>query len=222
MQGKHLQIILGNTAVYLLPQRALYMPQYQLLVIADWHLGKMRHFRKNGIFIPKNAVADELQYLTDLIDNYPTRHVLFLGDLFHSTWNPDWEAFINYMANFSQLEFSLVKGNHDLIDFKHRDRGNLAISEQWELADRFVFSHQPLPASFREGCINICGHIHPGVTVRAKGRQRYRLPCFYQKDQTFILPAFGKYTGLHIVQRAAGDSVFAIVGDEVVQLASES
>lgn len=217
MLGKYLHITLSHMDVYLLPQRAMYVPLHQLLVIADWHLGKIPHFRKNGIFVPKNEIADELQHLTDLIDGYPTRHVLFLGDLFHSTWNPDWEAFINYLVDFEQLEFSLVKGNHDLIDFKRHNLGNLTIYEQWELENQFLFTHQPLP-SVPPKKLNVTGHIHPGVIIRGKGKQHYRLPCFYQENQTFILPAFGKYTGLHTMPLSKEASIYPIVGDEVVRL----
>lgn len=214
MLGKPLRIALGRMEVYLLPQRALYIPQYQLLVIADWHLGKIQHFRKNGLFVPQNAISDELQHLTELIASYPTQQVLFLGDLFHSSWNADWDILVNYLAELAPLKCSLIVGNHDLIDFESRGAGCLAIHEQWEL-NGFLFSHQPL-TDVPKAYVNVSGHIHPGYTVRTKGKQRYRLPCFYQVDQTFILPAFGNYTGLHTVHATPDATIYLIVGDEVL------
>lgn len=215
MLGKPLRIALGHTDVYLLPQRALYIAEHQLLVIADWHLGKIQHFRKNGLFVPQNAISDELQHLGDLIASYPTQHVVFLGDLFHSSWNADWDILVNYLAKLAPIKCSLVIGNHDLIDFESQGTSCLVVHEQWEL-DGLLFTHQPLtevPAAY----VNISGHIHPGYTVRTKGRQHYRLPCFYQVGQTFILPAFGKYTGLHTVRPAQDAAIYLIVGDEVLR-----
>lgn len=215
MWGNALPITLGGIAVYLLPQRALYIPAHQLLVIADWHLGKIQHFRKNGIFIPQNTLADELQQLTALTAVYPTRHVLFLGDLFHSSWNPEWDMLLTYLTERTSLTFSLIIGNHDIIDFDRNGSGRLALYDRWELDNQLIFTHQPM-ASVPDAFINVTGHVHPGYTIRARGKQRYRLPCFYRERQTFILPAFGKYTGLHTVSPAEDAAIYLIVGDEVV------
>lgn len=216
MSGKPLHITLNHIAVYLLPERALYIPAYRLLVIADWHLGKIQHFRKNGIFIPRGAIGSELQQLTVLTEHYPVNEVLFLGDLFHSTSNSDWDALLAYLRQ-SPLTFTLVKGNHDLIDFENEGSADLAVCDRWLLDDRIIFTHEPL-IDIPGTAVNIAGHIHPGYTIRGKGRQRYRLPCFYQEGRKFILPAFGKYTGLHTMRPANGAAVYPIVGDEVLRL----
>lgn len=214
MLGNPLRITLGRTEVYLLPQRALYIPVHRMLVIADWHLGKLQHFRKNGIFVPQNAITDELQHLTELINTYPIQHILFLGDLFHSSWNADWDVLVTYLSSLAPVECSLVIGNHDLIDFQQYDVGGLAIYNSLSV-DGMLFSHHPL-TSVPKTYVNIAGHIHPGIMVRAKGRQRYRLPCFYHLDQTLILPAFGNYTGIQTISPSKDADVYLIVGDDVL------
>lgn len=55
----------------------------------------------------------------------------------------------------------------------------------------------------------LSGHLHPGITLSGKGRQRLRLPCFWFGAQTGILPAFGAFTGLADIQPRQGDQIFA-------------
>jgi metallophosphoesterase superfamily enzyme len=48
-----------------------------------------------------------------------------------------------------------------------------------------------------------------------RARERLRLPCFHFGAGVGVLPAFGAFTGMHAVRRAAGDRVFAIASDSV-------
>ncbi len=61
-------------------------------------------------------------------------------------------------------------------------------------------------------------HIHPGCVIETKGRQSFRLPCFHLKNKQLTLPAFGKYTGLHISPKDADTQIFAIVNDAVIEV----
>jgi metallophosphoesterase superfamily enzyme len=45
-----------------------------------------------------------------------------------------------------------------------------------------------------------------------------KVPCFYQSPQQLILPAFGAFTGLHILSPKKGDQVFVTTGKEVVEI----
>jgi metallophosphoesterase superfamily enzyme len=44
------------------------------------------------------------------------------------------------------------------------------------------------------------------------------LPCFHHRDNALVLPAFGEFTGAHTVSPAPGDGVYALTGDDVVDL----
>ena len=77
----------------------------------------------------------------------------------------------------------------------------------------FVGVHEPIVRT--DGYV-LCGHLHPNVTVRGRGRQSLRLPAFVFGAARGVLPAFSSFTGGGMYQREAGDRVFAIAGDEVV------
>ena len=51
------------------------------------------------------------------------------------------------------------------------------------------------------------GHVHPGVKLGGM-----RLPCFWFGERVAILPAFGKFTGLHVMRPGSqpGERVYAV------------
>lgn len=212
------KITLNTIELFLMPQKCVFIPQYQLLVISDWHLGKLSHFRKEGLFIPQNKVQLELEQLGELLQELPVRKVVFLGDLFHSDFNHDWDAFISYISTFPHVEFVLTKGNHDILpDFIWKQNTIIKQQEYVLLAEGLLLSHEPLP-DLPAYMYNMVGHIHPGCVMETKGRQRFRLPCYYLRDSVLTLPAFGKYTGLHIVSKDDNAQIFAIVNDVVLEI----
>ena len=81
-----------NQDLLLLPQRAVYWQQQQMLIAADVHLGKVGHFRKAGIAVPSEMEQGDLGVLSDLVYEHQPQKLLFLGDLFHSDINADWNG----------------------------------------------------------------------------------------------------------------------------------
>lgn len=193
----------------LLPEKALYKPDEQLLIIADVHLGKANHFRKEGISIPAHAQLEDYRKLEELFGKTTPRKVYFLGDLFHSTFNRDWHYFCDLVAAYPSVSFTLVKGNHDIID--HRKFGDICVHVTDAIEDgSFVYSHEPVERlPFPK--VNIIGHVHPGIVLSGQARQHIKLPCFYLTPSTFMLPAFGVLTGLYPIQPGANDTVFAVI-----------
>ena len=53
-------------------------------------------------------------------------------------------------------------------------------------------------------------YVHPGVRLQGQGRQRLKVPCFFYRPNQLILPAFGVFTGLHIMQPSTEDQVYAL------------
>lgn len=217
MSNKFYRLFLGDTETWLLPELALFLPESHCLVIADWHLGKTTHFRKNGIFLPKTSLYKEFMKLDALLAKYAVKTVVFLGDLFHSEWNTDWELFKEALLKHNTVSFILTKGNHDIIDYEQHHLPHFKIVKELWLNEKIVFSHQSLSLSNKD-VINIVGHTHPGISIRTRQRHYFRLPCFYFDTGVFILPAFGDLTGLYIMERKRGDEVFIVLGDEVKRL----
>lgn len=210
-----MQIELAGTQIILLPQKAIFLPAESIMVLGDLHLGKAMHFRKAGIFMPAESAAKDYVTLHELMRQYSPQYVYFLGDLFHSDYNTEWKQFSNFIESYPGIVFSLIKGNHDILDMAHYRQSNIAVIKELHL-NQLVFSHDPLNTVAPEK-INIAGHIHPGCLLRGLGRQHLRLPCFYFKGALFLLPAFGHLTGLQILNTKEA-TVFAVLPDEVVML----
>jgi len=202
--------VMGEHMV-LLPEAAIYMPQRHLLLVADLHLGKAEHFRKNGIGLPGQISTKDIDTLHSLISTYQPQAVVFLGDLFHSEYNESWEELLRMLAGWPEVEFRLVVGNHDILTDDHYQQ--LTLSQQYQIGD-IVCTHEPIDVPIVDK-YNLCGHIHPGVRLRGKGRQSLKLACFHFSSHIGVMPAFGTFTGTHTVIPTATDSVYVIAGDRV-------
>ena len=203
--------------IQLLPQKVAFLPHYQMLIIADLHLGKASHFRKEGIMIPVPSVSPDLQRMQELIISLKPTTVVFLGDLFHSRINKEWEGFKDFLNGFPAIHFVLTRGNHDILPKEAMNESPIEVVEELSVGKNILLTHDAV-ADGNSEVLTISGHIHPGVLIKGKGRQSFRLPCFYHSGQTLILPAFGKLTGLFLMEKIAGSSIYPIFSDEVVKL----
>jgi len=211
MSGQLLHI--NNTIVELLPQKAIYWRDAQTLIVSDLHLGKASHFRKHGFAIPMESGSEDLNRLTFLLDAYKPKRLLILGDLFHSEYNQEWEYFGALRKNFSTVTFQLVRGNHDILQEHHYEKYRIEIHTETLLESGFVFAHDLI--DLNEEQFSITGHIHPGFVLYGKGRQRITLPCFYRKENTLIMPAFGQLTGLAHMPYDKAAEVFVLTEEAV-------
>jgi DNA ligase-associated metallophosphoesterase len=208
--------LLGQTLL-LLPQKAIYWEQQKALLIADVHLGKVGHFRKAGIAVPRDMEQSDLATLSDLIYEHKPQKLLFLGDLFHSDMNNDWDWFILWRSQFPNLQIILVRGNHDIIADSYYQQLNIELHDELQLGP-FLMMHHPLPnerLKNHDGYI-FCGHIHPGVHLSGRGRQQITLPCFAFSNKQAILPSFGKFTGKVALFNQKTDRIFAVLKDKVI------
>lgn len=203
----------------LTPQKAIYWKQEKALVVADVHLGKVGHFRRAGIAVPRDMEQNELAVLSDLVREHRPDKLIFLGDFFHSDINSDWDWFILWRSQFPKLEVILVRGNHDIIDDSYYHNLNIALHDRL-LIGPFLMLHQPLSDEGLEQAEGyaFCGHIHPGVRLVGKGRQQITLPCFAFGARQAILPSFGKFTGRVAIRSNKTDRIFAIAGDKVLAI----
>ena len=210
--------IQGETLL-LLCQKAIYWQQQSTLLVADVHLGKGGHFRKAGIAIPPELAQADLVVLSDLIRVLQPTHLVFLGDLFHSDLNNDWDWFVLWRAQFPKLEITLVLGNHDVITPGLYTANNIGVCTSMFVAP-FLLLHHPLPSAELEKANGyvLCGHVHPGVYIKGKARQSVTLPCFVFNNRQGILPSFGRFTGKVALAYAPGDAVFGVLNDSVIGL----
>ena len=203
----------------LLPEKALFWKDKQMLLVADLHLGKASHFRKAGIPIPTEVHEADLQTLSKIIKTTNAQELTFLGDFFHAELNADWLRWEQWLKDRKNLKINLVRGNHDqLPDQLFTKHGIQVLEEPW-VVEPFIFTHHPLaPEEISPEYFNMCGHLHPAVMVLGRGRKFLKFPCFYFSQQQAVLPAFGKFTGLSTIKAKKEDNIFATYGDKVLKM----
>lgn len=209
----------GGFSLVFLKDKALWIKELSTLLIADLHFGKAAHFRKSGIPIPEPVHDMDLLRIQRLHESLKPTHTFFLGDLFHSDWNEQWEYLNNFLIRFEGTQFHLIKGNHDVLSPKAYSLSVLKIHNQPLGLEKFLLSHEPMD-EVPIGLLNICGHIHPGVRLVGKARQSVRIPCFFQTQSRLILPAFGNFTGLALVQPEENDKIWGITGEKIIPILS--
>lgn len=208
----------GFSLVFL-SKKALWIKELEILLIADLHFGKAAHFRKSGIPIPEPVHDADFKNLKELHEEIQPKHTYFLGDLFHSLWNEQWEVLNSFLQTFPRTQFHLVKGNHDILHPSVYRQSVLKIHQEPLIIESFALSHEPLEMPIDE-TLNICGHLHPGVLLRGKARQSVRIPCFFWSVSRLILPSFGNFTGLALVEPKEGDQIWGISGEKVIPILS--
>ena len=212
-----IEFFFKQQTLLLLPQKAIYWKDQKTLIIADVHLGKTAHFRKAGIAIPQELAQKDLEVLSALIDEHQPETIIFLGDLFHSDKNSDWHWFSLWREHHAKTKMILIKGNHDIIEEENFINLNIEVQDEM-LVKPFRMAHHPLKKEEmgNKEAYTLCGHIHPGVHLRGKGRDSVTLACFSFGSFQAILPSFGKFTGRIAIQHQETDRVFGILNNKVI------
>ena len=207
---------IGQNHFLLLAQRAALWKEQEMLLIADPHFGKAASFRSHGIAIPRGTTRYDLDRLADLISLHRPRQLVILGDLFHSASSKSrhvLDELQQWRQEFSDLSIRLIQGNHD------RGSGELPLELKIDhvqdefCVGRIIFSHQP---SRRANGYTIAGHVHPAVMLKGKGRRYERFACFYFSADYAILPAFGSFTGHHLIRPSDGDLVYIVAENQIL------
>ncbi|MEJ0029576.1 MAG: metallophosphoesterase [Bacteroidota bacterium] len=159
--------------------------------------------------------------LIDLLNHCKPERMLFLGDLFHSHYNEEWEVLGQVIRHFTSVSFELVMGNHDIMSTLQYERHNVKIHREELRVGNLLLTHAPLETP-QPDVYNLAGHIHPGARLYGKGRQALLLPCFHFGKHQGLLPAFGSFTGLYPVRAMKGDQVFVIADHEVIEINNET
>lgn len=208
-----MNIIINNQNFVLDPCGAAFWEEKKILLISDLHLGKIAHFRKHGMAIPEKAVQENFTRLNNVLHLFDVETIIFLGDLFHSKMNNEWDFFADWTKTITQ-QLILVEGNHDIISKKNYTDLNIEIHPEI-IIDDFLLTHHPSRA---ENFFNLCGHIHPGIKLKGLGRQFLSLSCFFRKPDQLIFPAFGEFTGNFYLIPEENDTVYVLAKDEVIEI----
>ena len=212
------KFVLKGEDFFLLPQRALLIPRLSALVLSDLHLGKVNHFRKAGIPVPVLANQTNTETLISLIMTHKPKRVIFIGDLFHSHYNSEWEVMGQLIKNFRECTFELIPGNHDIMSKEQYRKHSIVVHEKsLAVTTNLTLIHEPME-TISDDSYYLSGHIHPAITLKGKARQSLTIPCFWFGKNQGFLPAFGAFTGYRPVKPEVGDNVFGIVKDRIIEV----
>jgi len=211
-------IEVGGQRLTLLAERAALLVESATLLVADAHIGKAVSFRRLGVPVPQGTTTQTLAALTRLVERWSVRHIVFLGDLLHSAraFAPaTMQAVQRWRTAHAGLRLTLVRGNHD-------DRaGDPPVALGFEVVDEplrlggLALCHHPQAVA---AAYVLAGHLHPCLQLTGRADDRLRLPCFWFGPHSGVLPAFGAFTGMHPVRPAAGDRLFAVTADQVLEV----
>jgi uncharacterized protein len=178
---------------------ALWLPDEQLVAVADLHLGYEASLGRRGAYLPGGKAASSRDRLLALLDELQPTRLLLLGDLKHSTRGADANEQAEVRAVLAALtarvEVLLLRGNHD----KGLERiAAVPMADTYE-AGGWTFAHGD---KFIDAERVIVGHEHPAFTVADGVGAGFRAPCFLVGTISIVLPAWNRY--------AAGSDVLRV------------
>lgn len=211
-----MQFCVRHHSFRLLAEKAIYWENKNALLIADLHLSKETHYRKNGIAVPDGITNDNLHRLGILLRKFNPEKIIVLGDLFHSDINLGIQLFAGWKQLFNGIPFLLISGNHDIMPAEEYKKLQIELSGETLVDDEILLAHQPIEHAGNNYLL--CGHIHPAVRLKGKAKQSVRIPCFWFGKNTGVLPAFGGFTGMHNIVARKEDAVFGIADNTVMRI----
>jgi len=212
---------LQQQTLWLSPQRSIFWEEEKRLIVSDIHLGKSGHFRKEGIGIPQTVFKEDLQRLVAQVQFFQPKELIVVGDFFHSRMNNEILLFEKWRKDLGYLSSQLVRGNHDILNNQWYAANAISVQEEVMDLHPFKFIHEPPIRQKADSSAQpylFTGHIHPGIRVGGVAKQSLHFPCFYFGEQHAVLPAFGRFTGLHALKPGKKDKVFAIVNNSIIEL----
>ncbi len=204
----------GGEKWIVLIEKALFHPESASLILGDLHIGKASDLRKAGQAIPFDIQNKNILNLIELIRKSDCKKVIFLGDLFHSSFNKEFHFIEQVIAYFSDLEFILVRGNHEKDADRLYENLGLKVCKNYKIKD-VQFIHEPkLTADF----YHISGHLHPGIRLKDIGRMSVAFPVLAIQNKCMVLPAWGNLTGKYILKPKEWDKLYLFSGKDVREL----
>ncbi len=189
--SKQHKIILGDVELVPDLSGALYVPDYETLIIADLHLEQGSSLARRGIHVPPYDTAITLKLLEGVVSAAHPKRLIFLGDSFHDSEGENRldEADLYTLRNITKnFETLWIVGNHD----PQPPQSLGGQGTETVVLGSLSLRHEP--TSHLSGTLEIAGHLHPGCGLNQRGRRLYG-KCFVGDGQRLIMPAFGAYTG---------------------------
>ncbi|HDO19199.1 MAG TPA: hypothetical protein ENG74_00560 [Thermoplasmatales archaeon] len=153
-------------------EAALFLPEHELLVVADLHIGIEYELRKYGVYI--NSRVERLaERIKQIASKVKATKLLILGDVKHvipSSPKYQQDALIKFFHEISKdMDVYMVPGNHDGGLKKIVEDISIFPSDGWFLEDMSVgfFHGHRWPNDHVVRCKTlVAAHTHPTVTLK--------------------------------------------------------
>ena len=194
--------------------KVAFAPDSGTLFVADVHIGKASSFRSLGVPVPSGTTSSTLDRLSQALEAFQATHLVILGDFIHARNGKSSDvmnALHAWRERWADVSMTLVEGNHDRFSGLLPSSLRIEVVEEPHRIGPVTACHVP---QLIEGTYVLAGHVHPAVVLSGKGRDRLRLPCFWeQAGQLLTLPAFGDFTGMYTISPDKKDRVWPVSGD---------
>jgi DNA ligase-associated metallophosphoesterase len=208
--------------------RLLIRPDLATGFVSDPHFGKEVSFQSSGIPVPGLGLERDLERLGAAVVRHGLERLVFLGDFLHDRQSqlPEvLERLLAWRRQHSDLEILLVRGNHDLRAGDPDGQLGIGVVDGPWHEDDLILVHDERgelagvdPEVMSSGTV-LSGHLHPAVLMKDRAGRSLRLACaWFSARSGILLPAFGSFTGCHVVLPKAGDRVVAVEGGSAVEL----
>ena len=210
-----MKMTFGFNDLQLLPESAAFDAQHGLLFVSDLHLGKTAVFRDAGLALPEGSDDRILARLTHLMARTAAKSLVVLGDVFHAQSLGTQQVVTKLAMHRGDVKWLIVPGNHDKRVPWSQWLPGAEILDEGDFVGPWRVRHFP-PEELVEP--TLCGHLHPGIALGAARQRKVKLPCFWQRRGALVLPAFGDFTGLKMIQREPEDQVWVTINDQIAEV----
>lgn len=220
--------------------RAVWLEEPQVLAVADLHLGYAWAHRAEGQLLPISMREDSTERLLALLDRYPAKEVVLLGDVVHRAIDvPALHAELRWLALTigERARLRIIGGNHD----RELARTLAAAGIALEIADSvdigphlLLHGDEPRPeaaqarltARIAESGRVILGHEHPAIVLSDRVASHLKCPCFLSGPGFLVVPAFSPWAAGSDIRRgnflspytrlSKADRAIAILADKLL------
>ncbi|MFW5929961.1 MAG: metallophosphoesterase [Halobacteriota archaeon] len=184
--------------------RALYLPDRDVLAVSDLHVGIERAAHDRGVAMPLMEAENLERDLRALVEAYSPSEVVFNGDVHHEfgSLGDDGDVIrrLESAVESHGAEAVFVEGNHDtMLD-------SVVETKPYHEVDGVVFVHgDRVPVDLPDAPLYVVGHDHPAVEVEMQKTACYLYgPC--GDGRVLMTPAFNELCrGVVVNQMRASD-----------------
>lgn len=202
-------IEIENEEIELLPERVVFWPAMELLLVADIGFALTE---KTWI----ESGTAELERLKAILRKRPVKRVVLLGDA-----APEGRSFdrpllwkVQTWSRSLGIAFYLAFPKTPLFKAEELTSFGVAAWADPLVIPPFAFTKEPQPHA---KYFTFSGHVHPHVVLK-KGGERHSFPCFQIKERIAILPSFTEDAISQPISWTSEERLFAIDGNDIIAI----